>query len=144
MRARWAGGIEPHASAGLARRPSRSDCSPAAPSGSRDCGIGRRGGTINVFAEVGRKIAPAGVHRRVTIADNVIRDADGSAIHVNSADGAAVTGNTIERPSGEAIFVDHSRNVRIEGNKLIGGAVGLKIGPNCDRATIRAAGNTGF
>jgi len=107
-------------------------------------GIGRRGGTIDVFAEVGRKIAPAGVHRRITIADNVIRDADGAAVHVNSADGVVVKGNTIERPTGVAIFVDHSRNVQIEGNRLVGGAGGLKIGPNCDRPTIRAAGNTGF
>jgi hypothetical protein len=111
------------------------------------CGFGaaRRGATIDVFAEVGSKAAPPGVHRSITIEGNTITGADGSAVHVGSADGVVLRNNTIVRPTGTAVVVDYSRNVTVTGNKLTGGrGGGLKVGGGCDAATIKSSNNKGF
>ncbi len=110
------------------------------------CGFGtaRRGATIDVFAEVGSKAGPPGVHRNITIEGNTITGADGSAVHIGSADGVMLRNNTIVRPTGVAVTVDHSRNVTVTGNKLTGGAGGLKVGSGCDAATIKSSNNKGF
>lgn len=110
------------------------------------CGFGtaRRGATIDVFAEVGSQAGPPGVHRNVTIEGNTITGADGSAVHIGSADGVVLRDNTIVRPTGTAVVVDYSRNVTVTGNKLTGGTGGLKIGNGCDAATIKSANNKGF
>ncbi|MCX5647626.1 MAG: right-handed parallel beta-helix repeat-containing protein, partial [Planctomycetota bacterium] len=63
-------------------------------------GAARRAGVIDLFAEVGPRLAGPGVHRGIVIENNTIADADGAAIHVGCADGVVLRGNTILRPQG--------------------------------------------
>jgi parallel beta-helix repeat protein len=108
-------------------------------------GAGRRGAVVDIFAEVGSELAPPGVHRDITLVGNTFEDPDGSAIHVNSADGVTIKNNTITGSRDVAIAVDYSRNVHIAGNTLIDGDKGgLKIGKNCDRQTVTIQDNAGF
>jgi parallel beta-helix repeat protein len=88
--------------------------------------------------------APAGVHRKITIENNIFLGSDGNIIKLGSADGVDIINNIIDKPKDEAIFLYNSRNIRISGNKLTNCKVALKIGDGCDPATIRVENNTGF
>jgi len=88
--------------------------------------------------------APAGVHRRITIENNVFLGSDGNIIKLGSADGVDIVNNIIDKPKDEAILLYNSRNIRISGNKLTNCKVALKIGNGCDTATIRVENNIGF
>jgi parallel beta-helix repeat protein len=88
--------------------------------------------------------APAGVHRRITIENNIFLGSDGNIIKLGSADGVDIVNNIIDKPKDEAIFLYNSRNIRISGNKLTNCKVGLKIGLGCDTASIKVENNIGF
>ena len=109
-------------------------------------GAARRGAVVDIFSEIaGGKIAPPGVHRGISLTGNRFVNPEGSAIHLNSADGVTITANEFVGPSDAAIFVNHSRNVRITGNVLTGGRNGgLKIGDKCNPNTVHAHENSGF
>ena len=109
-------------------------------------GAARRGAVVDIFSELASgKIAPPGVHRGVSLTGNQFLNSMGSAIYVNSTDGATITGNRFVGPLDAAIFVNHSRNVLITGNTLIGGREGgLKIGNKCAPGAVRSLKNSGF
>jgi len=109
-------------------------------------GAARRGAAVDIFSEIAAgKISPPGVHCGITLSGNRFVNPQGSAIHVNSADGVTITANKFVGPSDAAIFVNYSRNVRITGNVLTGGRKGgLKIGDKCNLDTVHAHKNTGF
>jgi parallel beta-helix repeat protein len=88
--------------------------------------------------------APAGVHRRITIENNIFLGSDGNTIKLGSADGVDILDNIIDQPRNEAILLYNSKNVLIRGNKLTNCRVALKIGDGCDLATIRTENNVGF
>jgi parallel beta-helix repeat protein len=88
--------------------------------------------------------APAGVHRRITIENNIFLGSDGNIIKLGSADSVDIVNNIIDKPKDEAIFLYNSRNIRISGNKLTNCKVGLKIGLGCDTASIKVENNIGF
>lgn len=88
--------------------------------------------------------APAGVHQRITIENNIFLGSDANIIKLGSADGVDIINNIIDQPKDEAIFLYNSRNIRISGNKLTNCKVALKIGDGCDTATIRVENNIGF
>jgi parallel beta-helix repeat protein len=88
--------------------------------------------------------APAGVYRRVTIANNIFLGSVANIIKIGSADGVEIIDNIMDHPEDEAIFLYNSRNIRISGNKLTNCQVSLKIGDGCETATIRAENNIGF
>jgi parallel beta-helix repeat protein len=88
--------------------------------------------------------APAGVYRRITIANNVFLNSAGNIIKVGSADGVDISNNIMDHPEEEAISLYNSRNIRITGNILSNCKTGLKIGEGCDTATIRLKNNSGI
>jgi len=125
----------------------------------RDCNSGpsRRWAAVCVFAltEGGRQ-GDVGVHRNVTIANNVIERSDNAAMFVSSADGVRITGNVItacsrkpSRKGGDsAVYLMKCRNVTLRGNVLkrpgerFGQAVGF--GPEVDKDTLIVDSNRGF
>lgn len=88
--------------------------------------------------------APAGVHRRITIENNIFLGSDGNIIKLGSADGVDILNNIIDRPKNEAILLYNSKNININGNRLTNCKVALKIGDGCDSGTIMLDNNTGF
>ena len=88
--------------------------------------------------------APAGVHQRITIENNIILGSGKNAIKIGSADGVDIINNIIDQPKDEAILIYNSRNIRITGNKLTNSKSGLKIGEGCDPANIKVENNIGF
>jgi len=88
--------------------------------------------------------APAGVHQRITIENNIIQGTNANAIKIGSADGVDIINNIIDQSKDEAILIYNSRNVRITGNKLTNSKVGLKIGDGCEPATIKVENNIGL
>jgi parallel beta-helix repeat protein len=99
-----------------------------------------------------------GVHRDITLENNVIRGADNCGIFITSTDGIRIAGNTIEnvsrKPTNDkgdaAIYISGSRNVEITGNTIDSEAQGpgfktpVKLGPGCEEETIGIKNNTGF
>ncbi len=90
------------------------------------------------------QVAPAGVYRQITIADNIFLGSESDIIKIGSADGVNITGNIMDHPEDEAIMLYNSRNVFISGNKLTNCVTALTIGAGCDSATIKCENNTGF
>jgi parallel beta-helix repeat protein len=88
--------------------------------------------------------APAGVYRRITIANNIFLGSVGNIIKIGSADDVNIINNIMDHPEEEAILLYNSRNIRITGNKLTNCKIGLKIGEGCDPATIMTENNIGF
>ncbi|MFC1558438.1 right-handed parallel beta-helix repeat-containing protein [candidate division KSB1 bacterium] len=88
--------------------------------------------------------APAGVHQRIKIENNIIQGSNANAIKIGSADGVVIHNNIIDQIKDEAILIYNSRNVRLTGNKITNSNIGLKIGKGCDTATIKAENNIGF
>ncbi len=86
----------------------------------------------------------AGIHRRITVENNIIQGTDGNAIRIGYADGAEIVNNVIDNANKEAIFIHNSRNVRVTGNKVTNSSVGLGIGDGCEAATIKTEDNIGF
>jgi hypothetical protein len=72
---------------------------------------------------------PAGVHRNITIANNLIRDTQGSGIYACSIDGIYISNNTIEHgstdpvlPTGRyAIYLKNCKNGSVEQNRVLHG-----------------------
>ena len=87
---------------------------------------------------------PAGVHRNITIENNIFLGSDGNILKLGSADSVKVLNNIMDGPKDEAILLYNSKNVLISGNKLTNSPAGLKIGNGCDSATIRLENNIGF
>jgi hypothetical protein len=100
-------------------------------------GAARRAAVLDIFAEVGPRLAGPGVHQDVKLARNVFEDADGAAIHVGCADQVVVEGNTFWRPKGPAVIIANSRNVIVAGNRLSEGAAPIKVEGGCDAATLK-------
>ena len=88
--------------------------------------------------------APAGVHRRITIENNVFLGSVANIIRMGSADGVDIINNIMDQPEDEAIFLYNSRNIRIRGIILTNGKAGVKIGDGCETETISMANNIGF
>jgi parallel beta-helix repeat protein len=88
--------------------------------------------------------APAGVHRRITIENNIFLGSDGNIIKLGSADGVDILNNILDKPENEAILLYNSKNILIRGNTLTNCKVGLKIGEGCDPLTIKVENNIGF
>ena len=101
-------------------------------------------GVIECLANPGGQSAPPGVHRRITIENNIIQGTGGISIKIGSVDGMVIANNIIDQPKNEAIFVYNSRNIQITDNKLTNSELGLKIGDGCKLATIKVKNNTGF
>ncbi|MBK7713621.1 MAG: right-handed parallel beta-helix repeat-containing protein [Bacteroidales bacterium] len=88
--------------------------------------------------------APAGVYRRITIADNIFLGSVGNIIKIGSADDVNIVSNIMDHAEEEAIFLYNSSNIRITGNMLTNSKNGLKIGEGCDAASITTKSNIGF
>jgi polygalacturonase len=115
-------------------------------------------GVISIFADVkGRGGGAPGVHRDILIEKNTIRDTDGAAVYVGSADGVVIRDNVIEKccldpgkpARAAAIYLENSRNVTITGNRLAGDRSPqmkepVTIGPGCEADTVKVEGNEGF
>jgi parallel beta-helix repeat protein len=87
---------------------------------------------------------PAGVHRNITIENNIFSESDGNMIKLGSADDVKITGNIMDSPREEAILLYNSKNILISKNKLTNCQVGLRIGKGCDTMSIRMEDNIGF
>lgn len=98
-----------------------------------------------------------GAHRNITIEGNTIRKADNAGIFVAGTDGITLRNNTIEdagrRPTkpeyGCGLYVMSSRDVNVIGNTVTPpkdppGVPAFHVGKDCDKATLRLSGNTGF
>jgi nitrous oxidase accessory protein NosD len=107
-------------------------------------GAAKRRSVIDIFSDVKRAPAPAGVHRGITIEQNRFESSNNSPIHVGSAEGVVIRDNVMVNPTGPAVLVDHSRDVQITGNTLEGGRGGVKVGPGCDEKTIEVQDNRGL
>ncbi|MFC1694403.1 right-handed parallel beta-helix repeat-containing protein, partial [Candidatus Latescibacterota bacterium] len=108
-------------------------------------GTARREGIINITAQAKEYgLAPAGVHRDITIEHNEVIDADGSALHVGSSDGVVVRNNTFHRVQDSAVSIRDSRNVIITANTLEDGQGGVTYGPNVAKDTVVIENNSGF
>ena len=105
----------------------------------RNCNFGaaRRSAVIDVFAEVGKSLAGAGVHQNIIIENNIISDADGAAVHIGSTDGAIIRNNTVTDPKGPAIIIANSRNIEVTGNRLTENSVAVKLEKGCDESTFK-------
>lgn len=88
--------------------------------------------------------APAGVHQRITIENNIFLGSDGNIIKLGSAKDVDIVNNIMDQSKAAAILLYNSRNIRIEGNKLTNSKVGLAIGDGCDPATIKVENNIGI
>ncbi len=88
--------------------------------------------------------APAGVHRRITIENNIFLGSDGNIIKLGSADGVDILNNIMNQPKNEAILLYNCKNISIRGNRLTNCNTALKIGDGCDQATIKTENNIGF
>jgi parallel beta-helix repeat protein len=88
--------------------------------------------------------APAGVHRRITIENNIFLGSDGNIIKLGSADGVDILNNIMDQPKNEAILLYNCKNISISGNRLTNCNTALKIGDGCDQATIKTINNIGF
>jgi nitrous oxidase accessory protein NosD len=104
----------------------------------RDCnfGVARGAGVIDIFAEVGPRLAGPGVHRGIAVEKNRIINADGAAIHVGSADGVTIRYNAIEKASGYGVLVRNSANVVVEKNKFTDVKQLVSFGEGADTMTI--------
>ncbi len=87
---------------------------------------------------------PPGVHRDITIEDNIFLGSDGNILKLGSADSVKIINNIMDSPKDAAILLYNSKNTLISGNKLTNSPSGLKIGNGCDSATIRLEKNIGF
>jgi len=87
---------------------------------------------------------PAGVHRNITIENNMFLGSDGNILKIGSADSVKIKNNIMDGPKEEAILLYNSKNILICGNKLTNSPAGLKIGIGCDSVTIRLENNIGF
>jgi hypothetical protein len=87
---------------------------------------------------------PAGVHRNITIDNNIFLGSDGNILKLGSADSVKIINNILDGPKDEAILLYNSKHILISGNKLTNSLTGLKIGNGCDTATIRLENNIGF
>ncbi|MHB1457022.1 MAG: right-handed parallel beta-helix repeat-containing protein [Armatimonadota bacterium] len=117
-------------------------------------------GVLNVYAYLNGFKYPTvpGVHKQITLENNIIRDADNSGIFVAGADDLTIRSNTIEGvckdPTHDechaAIYIQGSRNVKLTGNKVDpkkqgkGFTAPLTLGPGAEKETITVKGNTGF
>jgi parallel beta-helix repeat protein len=98
-----------------------------------------------------------GVHRDITLENNVINGADNCGIFVAGADGIAIRDNRIEgacamptREQGHAcIYIMSSRNVEVTGNQVLPDKQGsgmksvVTLGPECEKSTVRISDNKG-
>jgi hypothetical protein len=107
-------------------------------------GMGSRDAAIDIFAAVGNAPAPRPVHQGIIIEDNTITNATGSAIHVGSAEQVIIRGNRFVDPSVAGVTIDHSRDIDIAGNVLVGSVKGVIVGPGVQAGTVHVEGNTGF
>jgi parallel beta-helix repeat protein len=107
----------------------------------------------------GWKDAPLpGVFRDITIENNKINRSDNAGIFMTGTDTAVIRGNDIrgvcDKPTQDrcaaAIYIESSRNVKLEGNHVEQALQGagcktiLELSANNDAATITTTGNTGF
>jgi polygalacturonase len=88
--------------------------------------------------------APAGVYRRITIADNIFLGSIGNILKIGSADDVDIRNNIMDHAEEEAILLYNSSNIRITCNKLTNCKTGLKIGDGCNSGTITTKNNFGF
>jgi len=88
--------------------------------------------------------APAGVYRRITIADNIFLGSAGNIIKIGSADDVDIINNIMDHPEEEAILLYNSRNIRIKGNRLTRCKTGIVIGNGCEIASVTTQNNIGF
>ena len=88
--------------------------------------------------------APAGVHRRITIENNIFLGSDGNIIKLGSADSVDILNNIMDQPKNEAVLLYNCKNISISGNRLTNCNTALKIGDGCDQATIKTRNNIGF
>jgi polygalacturonase len=88
--------------------------------------------------------APAGVYRRITIADNIFLGSAGNIIKIGSADDVDIINNIMDHPEEEAILLYNSRNIRITGNRLTRCKTGIVIGNGCEIASVTTQNNIGF
>ena len=101
-------------------------------------------GVIECLAGLREEKASPGIHRRITVANNIIQGTDGNAIKIGYADGADIVNNVIDKSNKEAVFIYNSRNIRITGNKVTNSIVGLNIADGCEGPTIKVENNVGF
>ncbi len=99
-----------------------------------------------------------GVFKDIVIEGNTIRQADNCAIYLAGTENVVIKNNAIEgacamptRKHGHnAIYIRSSRNVTLAGNRVEKENQGapceaaFKMGPGCDKGTIKCDGNTGF
>jgi hypothetical protein len=110
----------------------------------RDCtidgcnfGVTKRLGAIDVFADLPQgKIPPAGVHAGITITNNRITCAVGSAIHLGSATDVELSCNTLTQAVGPALCIDHVNRVSGQENRVVGKAELCALGAECTAVTV--------
>ena len=101
-------------------------------------------GVIECLAGLGDEKPSPGIHRRITVENNIIQGTDGNAIKIGYADGADIVNNVIDKSGKEAILVYNSRDIRISGNKVTNSSVGFKMADGCEEDTIEVENNVGF
>jgi len=111
---------------------------------------------INIFADCkGGKRPQAGVHQKILIEKNTIRDTDNAAIFISSADGVDVRNNRFENVSKDpahtegrsVIFIENAKNVSITRNTFVpaeGRKAEVTSGPGSDTNTITVKDNKGL
>lgn len=115
---------------------------------------------ISVYAYLNNFKYPTkpGIHKDILIENNRITGSDNCGIFLTGVDGAVVRGNRIRNAcrnpkydiGHSAVFIQGSRNVRIEGNAVDPKDQGekcesvIRFGAGCDLPGIKAIGNEGF
>lgn len=88
--------------------------------------------------------APAGVHSKIRIENNIFQGSDTNILKLGSADEVVIKNNIMDGAQGEAILLYNTKNVLIEGNRLMNNKTGLKIGNGCDASSIKTVNNIGL
>ena len=90
------------------------------------------------------KTIPPGVHKDITIENNIFIGSDGNIIKLGSAQNVKILNNIMDGPKNEAILLYNTKDVLISGNKLTNAKTGLVMGDGCDASTIKMENNIGF
>jgi parallel beta-helix repeat protein len=88
--------------------------------------------------------APAGVHRRITIANNIFLGSGSNILKLGSAEGVKILNNIFDGATNEAILLYNSSDILLQGNRFTNCRIPLMAGDGCDRSAIKTVDNKGL
>ena len=95
--------------------------------------------TIDTTGSQGIRLINTVLGRNITISDNKVRNVTGSAITLDYADAAIVSGNSVDICSTNGITASNSNDVQVVGNTVKDAALrGIQIASTCTGTTVAA------